>query len=185
MYIVLGVVGFLLLAVIFVYNGLIAKKNRVKNIFSTIDVLLKKRYDLIPNIVAAVRGYAKHEKALLERITEARAKAASGRLSNDEQVMLDGPVSKMLGSIMVAVENYPDLKANENFLHLQRTLTEVEEQLSAARRAYNAAVEDYNNAVEMFPTSIVASMMNYSRRAFFEIPDEQRRNVDTKVLSND
>ncbi|MHC4742371.1 MAG: LemA family protein [Planctomycetota bacterium] len=180
MYIVLGIVVAILLVVAGIYNSLIGKKNRVRNVFGTIDVMLKKRYDLIPQLVATVKGYMQHERNLLEQITEARAKAASGRLSDDEQVMLDNSVSKMLGKVMVAVENYPDLKANENFMHLQRTMTELEEQISAARRAYNAAIEAYNNAVEMFPTNIIASMMGYQTRHFFEISDKERKNVDTR-----
>jgi LemA protein len=178
MYIALGIVIGIFFIVVLIYNSLIGKKNRVKNVFGTIDVLLKKRYDLIPQLVATVKGYMRHERSLLQEITEARARAASGRLSDDEQVMLDNTVSKALNGIMVAVENYPDLKANKSFMHLQRTMTEVEEQISAARRAYNAAVEDFNNAVEMFPTNIIASMMNYKTKKFFEISDDQRQNVD-------
>lgn len=178
MYIVLGFVVAILLAIACIYNSLICKKNRVKNVFGTIDVLLKKRYDLIPQLVATVKGYMQHERSLLQDITEARARAASGRLSDDEQVMLDNTVSKMLSGIMIAVENYPDLKADKSFMHLQRTMTEVEEQISAARRAYNATVEAFNNAVEMFPTNIIASMMGYKTKHFFEISEDQRQNVD-------
>ena len=182
MYIALGIVAGILFIVVVIYNGLIGKKNQVKNVFGTIDVLLKKRYDLIPQLVRTVKGYMQHEKSLLQEITEARARAVSGRLSDDEQVMLDNTVSKQLGGIMLAVENYPDLKADKSFMHLQRTMTEVEEQISAARRAYNAAVEAFNNAVEMFPTNIVASMMGYKTKNFFEISGDQRENVDTKGI---
>ena len=125
-----------------------------------------------------------HERALLEEITEMRSKAVSGQLSDDEKVDLDNKVTKALGGIMVAVENYPDLKANQNFLQLQGTMNEVEEQISAARRAYNAAVTDYNNAVEMFPTNILASMMSYKLKKVFEISEEQRQDVDTDKLFN-
>ena len=146
-----------LLVPILIYNSLVAKKNQVLNVFATIDALLKKRYDLVPNLVSTVKGYMQHERALLTEITQMRAEAISNRISDDQKVDLDNKATKVLAGIMLAVENYPDLKANENFMHLQRTLTELEEQISAARRAYNAAVTDYNNAVEMFPTSIVAS----------------------------
>ena len=182
MYVVPAVAIAVIVIAILIYNGLISKKNQVKNVFGTIDALLKKRYDLIPQLVAAVKAYMQHERSLLNEITEARAKAVSGRLSDDEQVLLDNTVSKMLGSIMVAVENYPDLKANESFMHLQRTINEIEEQISAARRAYNAAVMSFNNAVEMFPTSIVASIMGYRARSYFEIPDDQRQGVDAEKL---
>jgi len=183
MWIIVAIIAVIVIIPIIIYNSLIGKKNRVLNVFSTIDVMLKKRYDLIPNLVATVKGYMQHERGVLEQITKMRAQAMSGRLSDDEKVQLDNAFSKMLGQVMVAVENYPDLKANENFLHLQRSLTELEEQISAARRAYNAAVEDYNNAVEMFPTNIVANMMRYGRRSFFEIRKEERASVDAgKIL---
>ena len=176
--IVIGVV--ILFAGIFIYNSLIAKKNQVKNVFGTIDALLKKRYDLLPNLIATVKAYMQHERSLLNEITEMRAKAVSGKMSDDEHVELDNKLSKMLGGIMVAVENYPDLKANENFMHLQRTMNEIEEQISAARRAYNAAVTTYNNAVEMFPTNLVALAMRYKQKLVFEISPEQRENVDAE-----
>ena len=175
---VVVVVGILVI----LFNSLVGKKNQVTNVFGTIDALLKKRYDLLPKLIATVKAYMKHEKEVLEEITKMRAKAVSGRLSDDEQVELDNILSKALGGIMVAVENYPELKANENFLQLQRTMNEVEEQISAARRAYNAAVTDYNNAVEMFPTNIVASMIGYRLKKVFEISEEQREDVDAEKL---
>ncbi len=178
--IIIGVV--VIPVVVFLYNSLIAKKNQVTNVFGTIDALLKKRYDLLPKLISTVKAYMEHEKSLLTEITEMRAKAVSGRLSDDEQVELDNKLSKMLGGIMVAVENYPDLKANQNFLQLQRAMNEIEEQISAARRAYNAAVTAYNNAVEMFPTNVAASMMRYKLKKVFEISEEQREDVDAEKL---
>jgi len=168
----------LVLIPVVIYNSLVRKKNQVLNVFATIDVLLKKRYELIPNLVATVKGYAEHERSLLEEITRMRAKALSDGISDDQKVELDDRFSKALARLFLVVENYPDLKASENFIHLQRTLTELEEQISAARRAYNAAVVDYNNAIEMFPTNIAALMMRYRRKRFFEIPEEQRQSVD-------
>jgi len=168
--------------VVLLYNSLVAKKNQVINLFGTIDAMLKKRYDLLPKLISTVKTYMQHERALLEEVTKMRAKAVSGQLSDDEKVELDNKVTKALGGIMVAVENYPDLKANQNFLQLQGTMNEVEEQISAARRAYNAAVTDYNNAVEMFPTNILASMMSYKLKKVFEISEEQRQDVDTNAL---
>lgn len=164
------------------YNTLIGKKNEVDNIFAGVDAVLKKRYDLIPNLVATVKNYMQHEAGVLTQITELRAKATSGGLSGDEKVALDNQISKAIGGIMVAVENYPDLKASQNFIQLQRSLTEIEEQISAARRAYNAAVTDYNNAVEMLPTSIVAGVMSYKRKQVFEISEAERQNVDVGKL---
>ncbi len=181
---VLIILGVLILIPVFLYNSLVGKKNQVQNVFASIDALLKKRYDLIPNLVSTVKTYMQHEKSTLTEITEMRAKAVSGNLSDDQKVELDNKITKTLGGIMVAVENYPDLKANQNFLQLQKTLNEVEEQISAARRAYNATVTDYNNSVEMFPTNIMASMMNYKRKQVFEIPEKERKNVNVKDLFN-
>lgn len=181
---VIIILGVLVVIPVFLYNSLVGKKNQVQNVFASIDALLKKRYDLIPNLIATVKTYMQHEKGTLTEITEMRAKAVSGALSDDQKVNLDNKITKALGGIMVAVENYPDLKANQNFLQLQGTLNEIEEQISAARRAYNASVTDYNNAVEMFPTNMVASMMNYKRKQVFEIAEKERKNVNVKDLFN-
>lgn len=166
------------------YNSLVGKKNQVENVFASIDTLLKKRYDLIPNLISTVKTYMQHERGTLTEITELRAKAISGNISDDEKVELDNKVTKALGGIMVAVENYPDLKANQNFMQLQRSLTEIEEQISAARRAYNASVTDYNNAIEMIPTNIMASIMHYQRKQVFEISQQERQNVNVKNIFN-
>jgi LemA protein len=176
--------GALLLLVLFMvlYNSLIAKKNQVDYAFSGIDVQLKKRHDLIPNLVATVRQYMEHERGLLERITELRARAISPNLPEGERMQVEAMLSTALRSLMIAVENYPNLKANENFLHLQASLNEIEEQLAAARRAYNAAVTDYNNAIEMFPTNFVASMMGLSRRTVFEATEQERATPDVAQL---
>ena len=181
-FVLIGVGVVVLLVVFGMYNGLIGKKNNVENAFASIDTILKKRYDLIPNLVAAVKQYMEHERGILTEITELRSKAMSGNVSSDEAVTLNNAINKAMGGIMVAVENYPDLKANQNFMDLQRSLNEVEEQLSAARRAFNAAVTDFNNAVEMFPTNIMAGMMSYTRRQLFEIPEAERENVSVKDL---
>lgn len=182
MWIAIGIVVAVIVIIALMFNSLVGKKNQVTNVFGTIDALLKKRYDLLPKLITTVKEYMKHERELLEKVTELRAKAVSGNLSDDEQVDLDNKISKMLGGIMVAVENYPQLKASENFMQLQRTMNEVEEQISAARRAYNAAVTDYNNAVEMLPTNIVAAIMSYRTKKVFEIPEEQRQDIDTEAL---
>ena len=177
--VVIGLIFFMM------YNTLIGKKNQVENAFSTVDVMLKRRYDLIPNLVSTVKTYMNYEGSTLEKITELRAKAISGGISSDEKVSLDNEIRKAMGSIMVAVENYPELKANDNFMHLQRTLNETEEQIAAARRTFNAAVVDYNNAVEMFPTNIIAGMMGYGRKNVFEASDEERKNVNVGNLFKD
>ncbi len=164
------------------YNALVRKKNMVANVFATVDAILKKRYNLIPNLVAAVEEYMKHERHLLTEVTRLRAKALSGDASDEDKIDIDRHISKAIKGILVAVENYPQLKANENFMHLQMTLNELEEQIAAARRAYNAAVTDYNNAVEMFPTNIVASLFNYRRKRLFEISPQERKVADVHAL---
>jgi len=125
-----------------------------------------------------------HEAKTLTEITTLRTKALSGNVSDDDKVALDNALTSKLGGIMVAVENYPDLKASENFNQLQRSLNEVEEQISASRRAYNATITSYNNSVEMFPTNLLAGMLNMQRKNVFEIPETQRENVDVGDLLN-
>lgn len=173
----------LLLAAVVVgllYNTLVSKRNQVENAFASVDVLLKKRHDLIPNLVSTVKGYVKHERAVLTEVTELRAKAVSGELSPDDKTTVENAITEALKSLFMVVENYPDLKANKNFMHLQRSLNEVEEQISAARRAYNASVLDYNNAVQMFPTNVLASLMNFKPRKWFEVVGEEGVNVSVR-----
>ncbi len=182
MIITIIIAGVIVLVLILIYNNLVAKKNQVANAFSSIDVLLKKRFDLIPNLTKTVKRYMQHESDVLTQVTEMRTKALSGHLSDAETVEMDQKVTRALGKIMVAVENYPDLKASETFANLQAALNEVEEQISAARRAYNASVKDYNNALEMFPSSIVAAMMRYPKKTFFEMDIRERQPVDVGQL---
>lgn len=179
--IILGVVAVI---AIVMYNSLINKKNQVDNIFGGVDAVLKKRFDLIPNLVASVTQYMEHEKLTLEKITDLRAQAMKPEISDDQKIALDAKLTAALGSITVAMEAYPDLKANENVMHLQRSLNEAEEQISAARRAYNQAVTDLNNAIEMFPTNLMASYMKLQRKAVFEITTTERQNVDVGALFN-
>lgn len=178
------IVGVVALLFVVMYNSLIGKKNNVENAFGSVDVMLKKRYDLIPNLVETVKQYMTHEKETLTKITELRTRAMSGGMSSDDKVSLENQLTKAIGGIMVAVENYPDLKASDNFDMLQRSWNEAEEQISAARRSYNAAVTTYNNGVEMFPTNIISNMLNYSRKEVFEIPETERQNISAKSLFN-
>lgn len=162
------------------YNHLIAQKNQVEKAFASIDVLLKKRSDLIPNLVASIKTYMQYEQQTLVEITRLRAKAE--RAQGNERIILENQLSQTLGNLMVAVEAYPELKANQNFLDLQASLNEVEEQISAARRFYNSAVNDLNNAIEMFPSSLVATSMRLRRRSLFEATESERGNVDVGTL---
>ena len=176
------ILGALLLIPILMYNTLISKRNQIRNIFGTMDALLKKRWDLIPNLVSTVKGYADHERGLFEAVTDARSKAQQGQLNQDQQVGLENSFMQLLGVVRATVENYPNLKASDNFMHLQRTLNELEEQISAARRAYNASVTDYNNSVQMFPTNIIAGMFNFTEKPLFQIAAAERENPEISSL---
>lgn len=173
---------FCLLVWVTLNNSVVNCKNAMESAFSTIDVMLKKRTDLIPNLVASVKQYMQHEAGLLEKITALRSSAINPALPPDQRLQAEGQLTGALGQLRVAVENYPDLKANQNFLQLQGSLNECEEQISAARRSFNAAVKDYNNCIDMIPYNIVASSKGYQRRAFFEIPDVERKAPDVKSM---
>jgi LemA protein len=178
MEIFLGISVALVLAVALMYNSLIAKKNQVDNLFASVDAMLKQRYDLIPNLIASVQEYMEHEKETLEEISALRSQALRQKEGSD--TLLENKLSGALSSLMIAVENYPNLKANENFIHLQHSLYELEEQIAASRRAYNQSVTDFNNAIEMFPSNFVAGFMHLSRKNTLEIPSHERQNVDVK-----
>jgi len=183
LYILLAIIAVLFIIVTVLYNSLIMKKNDVENAFASIDVMLKRRYDLIPALVDAVKGYMDHERKLLTEISALRAKAVAGGISNDERVIVENNIRKALSDIMVAVENYPDLKASQNFLKLQGSINEAEEQLSASRRAFNAAVTIFNNSVEVFPSNIMASIINFRRRTLFEVPESEKARPDVTPLT--
>ena len=167
---------------IILYNTLIAKKNQVTNAFSAIDVMLKKRFDLLPNLVELVKQYMQHESGVLNNLTSLRAQAYSPDMATDQKMTLDADVTKGIRSVMLNAENYPDLKANTNFINLQTTWTESEEQIAAARRTFNASVTDYNNAIMMFPGSIVAGILSYQPYAVISIPEEERHNINASEL---
>ncbi|RZK82435.1 MAG: LemA family protein [Pedobacter sp.] len=181
---VIIILAVFLLIGIGIYNSLIGKKNQVTNAFSAIDVMLKKRFDLLPNLIETVKQYMQHESSLLARIIELRSKSNTDSLSNEQKMALDKQLGASVSGLMVTVENYPDLKANQNFINLQSTWTESEEQIAAARRNYNAAVTEYNNAIMMFPSSVVAGMMSYTQIAVLANTEEERKNISAKDLFN-
>jgi LemA protein len=164
----LVVAGLFLIALIAIYNGLVGHRNQVRNAFSSIDVYLRKRFDLIPDLVETVKGFARHEEALFTRVIEARNRIASGNLDDSERLRLEGEIGPAVQRLFAVAEAYPELRSGEHFLNLQRNLTEIEEQISAARRAYNAAVLEINNAVESFPSNLVANAFGFQRHDFFE-----------------
>ena len=164
-----------------IYNNLIRRRNRVDQAYGTIDVQLTQRYDLIPKLVESVRQYMGHEKGLLEEITRLRTQAVASR-TPAERIGADNALSRAMGQLTVSMENYPQLRSSENFAQLQRSLNEVEEQLAAARRSYNAAATEYNDAVQTFPSSIVASSMGFGTRSLFAAEEQKRGDVDMKKL---
>ncbi len=165
------------------YNTLISRKNQVEYAFGAIDAMLKKRFDLLPNLVETVKQYMTYEQDTLSKIIELRENVKSHPgMPAEERIRTEDNITNLLGKVRIAVENYPDLKANTSFMQLQSTWTEIEEQLSAARRTYNGAVTSYNNAVEMFPTNILAGMMNYSRKEVLAIPEAERQSPSAKDL---
>ena len=168
-------IGVLLYGV-YKYNQLIRLRNMVDEAWSSVDVQLKRRYNLIPNLVATVKGYMKHERETLEKVVQARMKAIEAD-SPDKKAEAEGVLTSMLGRIFALAEAYPELKANVNFLKLQDELSKVEEAIQNARRYYNAVVRDYNNAVEMFPGNIIARMFGFEKRPYFEIPEKEKENV--------
>ncbi len=160
--------------VIAVYNGLIVGKNRVKEAFSDVQIQLKRRYDLIPNLVETVKGYASHESQTLEKVIQARNMAMAAQKGDlKEQAKAENILSGTLKSLFAVSENYPELKANENFLKLQFELTDTEDKIKAARRFYNTNVLALNNKIEMFPSNIIASMFQFAKQEFFELDDEE------------
>jgi len=170
------VAAVVVLWIVALYNGLVRLKNRVDEAWSDIDVQLKRRYDLIPNLINTVKGYATHEKELLEKVTEARAKAINaGTMAEHEQA--ENMLTGALKSVFAVAENYPDLKANQNFLELQRELSDTENKIQAARRFYNGNVRDFNTKIETFPNNLIAGKLNFSKRDFFEAQEAEKENV--------
>lgn len=169
--------GVLLVVAICFYNGFISRRNAMRNAFASIDIQLKRRWDLIPNLVETVKGYARHEKEVMTAVVEARK--ADPRSS--ERFTKESEVGAGVGRLLAVAENYPDLKANEQFLLLQRGLIEVESQISASRRAYNAAVTDWNEGVEAFPGVILAKMFGFERVEWFGVSDTDWRNIEVSL----
>lgn len=176
-----GVIVLIVLWYIWAVNNLIAKRNRVKQCRSSICVVLKQRNDLIPNLVAAVKAYMGHENETLIRITELRSQTFQPS-QESEQIKSGNELTTLLSKLQLSVESYPDLKANDQFCSLQRSIEEMELQLQAIRRTYNAVVTDYNNFIEMFPSSIVARQQNHHQEELIDIPEQEKRNVNVAEL---
>ena len=169
----------IILWAISVYNSLVALRNRVKDQWAQIDVQLKRRFDLIPNLVETVKGYTKHESETLEAVIKARNTYVSATLPED-QMKADGELTQAISKLFALTESYPDLKANTNFQALQQELTETESKIAAARQFYNDTVMVYNNKVSMVPSNIIASLFKFNKEAFFEANETERQNVQVK-----
>jgi LemA protein len=176
LWIILGILVILIIIIIGMYNSLVRLRNQVKNAWAQIDVQLKRRHDLIPNLIETVKGYMVHERETLTKITEARSMCMNAN-TIPEKAAAEGMLSGLMGKLQVAVEAYPDLKANQNFLALQEELTSTENKISFSRQAYNDQVLNFNNKIQMFPSNIVAGMFGFKAGDFFEITDVAEKEV--------
>ena len=174
--VVLVIVVLLVLWFIGVNNSLVGLRNKVRNQFSQIDIQLKKRYDLIPNLVETVKGYAKHESETFEKVIAARSGYASAK-TDDEKIEAAGELTKCVSRLLAVAENYPELKADSQFLNLQNQLKEIEDKISYARQFYNDAVMAYNNKIQVFPNNFVAGILGFKSEKFFETDEQSRENV--------
>jgi len=177
--IILVVVAAIVLWLISVFNALIKLKNQTQEGFSDIDVQLKRRHDLIPNLIETVKGYAKHEREVFEKVTQARTAAINAQGVN-EKIKAENMLSETLKSIFAVAENYPDLKASQNFLRLQDELADTENKIQAARRFYNGQVRDFNTKIQIFPNNLVAGLLGFGKFDFFEAGASERENISVK-----
>ncbi len=165
------IVAAVIIWLILTYNGLITLRNRVKEAWSDIEVQLKRRYDLIPNLMNTIKGYTKHEEGVFTKVTEARAAAMSAK-TPAEHAKTENMLTETLKSLFAVAENYPELKASKNFLQLQNELTDTENKITASRRFYNSNVRDFNTKIQKFPTNIIAGVLGFKDQEFFDAPDE-------------
>lgn len=178
-WIILGIIVVLLIIILSIYNGLVRLKNQVKNAWAGIDVQLKRRNDLIPNLVETVKGYAKHEKELFENVTKARSNVMNAN-GVEDKAQASNELSGTLKSLFAVAENYPQLKANENFLQLQEEISGTENKIAYARQHYNDMVMRFNTKIELFPNNVFANMLNFSQEEMFKTTEEEKKNVKVK-----
>lgn len=175
--IILVIVVLLAIWCVSLYNNLVKLRNNRENAFANIDVQLKLRHDLVPQLVATVKGYATHEREVLQRVTEART-AAMGATTINDKINAENALTSALAGLKVSLEAYPDLKANQNFMQLQNEIADLENKLAAVRRFFNSATRELNNAVETFPSNIFAKMFGFKKEPMFEVPQEERATYD-------
>jgi LemA protein len=174
LWIVLGIIVVIGIALVMSYNRFVSQRNLIRNSWANIDTELRRRYDLIPNLVETVKGYAAHEREVFEDVARTRSAAAQATGTPAEQAAAEGPFVAALGRLFAVAENYPELKANQNFLALQQELSNTEDRIQASRRFYNANVQDFNRRVQSFPSNVIAGMFGFKEEQFFEIPDAER-----------
>lgn len=179
-YIIIAIIVLIVVYALTLYNSFVKLNNKVKEAFSTMDVYLKKRWDLIPNIVETVKGYAEHEKNTLKEVVELR-NSAYDKMSDEEKIKTNEKLSSGISEIMALAEAYPDLKANENFKDLSNQLTKVEDEIANSRKYYNGVVRIYNNKVKMFPSNVFAGLFGYKSKAMFEVSSNERENVKVEL----
>lgn len=179
-YIIIAVVVLIIIYIAALYNSFVKLNNKVKEAFSVMDVYLKKRWDLMPNVVETVKGYAEHEKNILKELVELR-NTAYDKMSEDEKIKTNEQLSNGINKIMALAEAYPDLKANENFKDLSNQLAKVEDDIANSRKYYNGVIRIYNNKVEMFPSNIFARLFHYNSKAMFEASENERENVRVEL----
>ena len=180
LYIIIAIVVILCIYVFLSYNGFVKLNNSVKEAFSTMDVYLKKRWDLIPNIVESVKGYAKHERDTLESVFQLR-NSAYDKMSQDDKITANDQITGALSKLMALSESYPDLKANQNFLDLSSQLAKIEDDIANARKYYNAVVKNMNNKVQMFPSNIISKLFGFHEQKMFEISEKEKENVKVEL----
>ncbi len=176
LYIIIAIIVIIIICLLVIINSLIKAKNRVNEAFSTMDIYLKKRWDLIPNLVETVKEYAKHEKNTLQEIVSLR-NAVYDNLDNDSKIKTNNQINAPLSKLIALAESYPELKANENFVKLSQELIQIEDEIAESRKYYNATVKEYNNKIEMIPSNIVAKFLGYQVKSMFEAKTEERTNV--------
>jgi len=182
--IIIVLLVFIVLVFIFIYNALVNKKNQIANAEGSIDAMLKKRFDLIPNLVDTCKVYLSHEKDVFNHLAELRTQSTAGKLDIAQMENINAAASKTVGNLLLMAENYPELKSSNNFIQLQAAWNETEDQIAASRRFYNAAITDYNNGVQMFPSSLVAAILGYKMKDVFKATEAEKANVSAKNLFN-
>ena len=178
--IILIVVATIVIVAVFMYNRLVGMRNRKEEAWSDIEVQLKRRYDLIPNLVNTVKGYAKHEQETLSKVTQMRAQALNSQSTGD-RAQAENMLSEALKSLFAVSENYPDLKANENFIELQKEITDTENKIQAARRFFNATVQDLNTSIQVFPQNLIAGSFKFKEEEFFELDEDEKEKAEDPV----